>query len=85
MRKTAMGDESSPLREVSHPDTVSPETKKINPTITDWPNYRATVEDVEDTHMDATFLVTPEITTECDTIGTVQSEVLTNLNKSIFT
>ena len=88
-RETALGDHSSPVREVSTVIPSDTEIQHIDTTTTDHtdhPNRRTTVEDIPDEgETDYVHPVTTEPTTSPNTTDAAQPDVITNLDKSIFT
>jgi len=83
LRKTAPGDKPSPVREVSTVIPITPETQHIDPTVpelNDRSKYRAAVEDVTDEDAPSSvYTATTEAT------GTAQPDVISDLDRSIFT
>jgi hypothetical protein len=88
-RETALGDDSSPVREVLPVTSPNPETHHIDTATTDptgHRKYRTTIEDVPDEgEPNSVRSVTTEPPTNPDASGAAQPEVITNLDKSIFT
>jgi hypothetical protein len=87
--KTALGDDSSPVREVSTTITSEPEMCHIDtiaPDPTNHLSHRTTVEDIPDEDEPRPiYTITTESTNSPDATGTTQPDVITNLDKSIFT
>jgi hypothetical protein len=81
-RETALGDESSPMREVSIVPPI-PDVHHIDPTTVEpkiQHRYCTTVEDVNDDDDSSTIY-----TVTADTAGVAQPDITNNLDKSIFT
>jgi hypothetical protein len=88
-RGTALGDDTSPVREVSTAILSEPEMHHIDTITTDpadLSSYITTIEDVPDEGKSSTiYSVTTEPIADFETTGAAQPEVITNLDKSIFT